>query len=113
LALQLRRETADLPLLPTLLAAKQAFTLPWTVDVTPIATDAGTLLQATGPCSGALEGEAGLRPRSSGGSGWEWFATLRLSKGSLPLALVDPVLGIQRFSHTLWPDTPLLDWSLG
>jgi hypothetical protein len=113
LAAQLRRETADLPLLPTLLTAKQAFTLPWTVDLTPIATDAGTLLQAAGPCTGALEGEAGLRPRSSGGSGWEWFASVRLTKGSLPLALVDPVLGVQRFSHTLWPDTPLMDWSLG
>jgi hypothetical protein len=99
-------------LLPTLLPAAVPFTLPWTAEVTPMATDAGTLLQATGPCTGALEGEAGLRPRTSGGSGWEWFATLRLAKASLPLALVDPVLGVHRFSHTLWADTPLLDWSL-
>jgi hypothetical protein len=112
LALQLRREAAEPPLLPTLLPAQLQFTLPWTAEVTPMATDAGTLLQAAGPCTGALEGEAGLRPRTSGGSGWEWFATLRLAKASLPLALVDPVLGVQRFSHLLWVDTPLLDWSL-
>ncbi len=112
LAVQLRREAADPPLLPTLLPTKLQFTLPWTAEVTPLATDAGTLLQATAPCTGAFEGEAGLRPRTSGGSGWEWFATLRLAKASLPLALVDPVLGVQHFGHTLWPDTPLLDWSL-
>ena len=112
LAVQLRREAAAPPLLPTLLPTKLQFTLPWTAEVTPLATDAGTLLQATGACTGALEGEAGLRPRTSGGSGWEWFATLRLAKASLPLALVDPVLGVQTFSHTLWPDTPLFDWSL-
>jgi hypothetical protein len=112
LALQLRREAAEPPLLPTLLPARQRFSLPFTAELTPLATDTGTLLQATGPCSGALVGEAGLRPRTSGGSGWEWFATLRLEAASLPLALVDPVLGTQRFSHRLWDEQPLLDWSL-
>lgn len=112
LALQLRREATEPPLLPTLLPARQRFSLPWTAELTPLATDTGTLLQATGPCSGALVGEAGLRPRTSGGSGWEWFASLRLEAASLPLALVDPVLGVQRFSHRLWDEQPLLDWSL-
>lgn len=112
LALALRREAAEPPLLPTLLPARQRFSLPFTADLTPMATDTGTLLQATGPCSGALVGEAGLRPRTSGGSGWEWFATLRLEAASLPLALVDPVLGVQHFAHPLWDEQPLLDWSL-
>ncbi len=112
LALQLRREAAEPPLLPTLLPARQRFSLPFSAELTPLATDTGTLLQATGPCSGALVGEAGLRPRTSGGSGWEWFATLRLEAASLPLALVDPVLGVQHFSHKLWDEQPLLDWSL-
>jgi hypothetical protein len=113
LALQLRREAADPPLLPTLLPAKVQFSLPWTAEITPLATDTGTLLQMAGPCSGALVGEAGLRPRTSGGSGWEWFATLRLQAAGLSLALADPVLGVQRFSHKLWDERPLVDWSLG
>ncbi len=112
LAVQLRREANEPPLLPTLLPTKLPFSLPWTAEVTPLATEAGALLQAAGPCTGALVGEAGLRPRTSGGSGWEWFATLRLSAASVPMALVDPVLGVQRFNHVLWADMPLLDWSL-
>lgn len=112
LAQTLRREAAEPPLLPTLLPARLQFTLPWVAEVTPLATDAGTLLQACGPCKGALLGEAGLRPRTSGGSGWEWFASLRLEAAELPLVLVDPVLGVQTFSHRLWDEQPLLDWSL-
>jgi len=112
LALQLRREAVEPPLLPTLLPARQRFSLPFSAELTPLATDSGSLLQAAGPCSGALVGEAGLRPRTSGGSGWEWFATLRLEAASVPLALVDPALGVQRFSHRLWDEQALLDWSL-
>ena len=112
LKLQLRREAADPPLLPSLLPARLQFSLPWVAEVTPLATDTGTLLQATGPCTGALVGEAGLRPRTSGGSGWEWFAALRLEAAALPLVLLDPVLGVQRLTHPLWPAQPLLDWSL-
>lgn len=112
LALQLRREAAEPPLLPTLLPARHRFSLPFSAELTPLATDTGTLLQAVGPCTGALVGEAGLRPRMSGGSGWEWFASLRLEAASMPLALVDPVLGVQCFSHRLWDEQPLLDWSL-
>jgi hypothetical protein len=77
-----------------------------------MATDPGTLLQAAGACTGALVGEAGLRPRTSGGSGWEWVASLRLEAGSLPLSVVDPVLGVRRFSHPLWAEQVLLDWSM-
>jgi hypothetical protein len=113
LALLLRREAADPPLLPVLLPAKLSFSLPFTAEVTPLATDTGTLLQMAAPCTGALVGEAGLRPRTSGGSGWEWFATLRLQAGGLQLALVDPVLGVQRFGHKLWDEQTLIDWSLG
>ncbi len=113
LALQLRREAAEPPLAPTLLPAKAAFKLPFTAEVTPLATDTGSLLQLAGPCSGALAGEAGIRPRLSGGSGWEWYATLRLEPAVLPLRLVDPVLGVQWFEHPLWDAKPLFDWSVG
>lgn len=113
LQLELRREAPEPPLLPTLLPARLGFRLPWTAEVTPLATDTGTLLQSGGPCSGALVGEAGLRPRTTGGSGWEWFAALRLEATRLPLLCVDPLLGVQRLNHRLWDAQPLLDWSLG
>jgi hypothetical protein len=112
LRLQLRRETPDPPLLPTLLPARLSLRLPFTAELTPLATDTGSLLQMGGPCTGALVGEVGLRPRTAGGSGWEWFAQLRLEPGQLQLALVDPVLGQRHFVHPLWPAMSLLDWSL-
>ncbi len=113
LAVQLRREAAEPPLAAALMPAKTVFRLPITAEVTPLATDSGALLQAAGPCTGALVGEAGLRPRLSGGSGWEWYATLRLDAAALSLALADPALGVQRFNHPLWDAQLLLDWSAG
>ena len=112
LQLQLRREAAEPPLLPVLLPCRHAFRLPFTAELTPLATDTGTLLLPGGPCTGALVGEAGLRPRMSGGSGWEWFAHLRLEAAQLPLVLTDPVLGQRRHTHDLWPAQTLIDWSL-
>jgi hypothetical protein len=112
LQLQLRREAAEPPLLPVLLPCRHAFRLPFTAELTSLATDTGTLLLPGGPCTGALVGEAGLRPRTSGGSGWEWFAHLRLEAAQLPLVLTDPVLGQRRLAHALWPAQTLIDWSL-
>ncbi|KPF49549.1 hypothetical protein IP87_18190 [beta proteobacterium AAP121] len=112
LQLQLRREAAEPPLLPTMLPARLSLRLPFTAELTPMATDTGSLLQMAGPCTGALVGEVGLRPRTAGGSGWEWFAQLRLEAAALKLALVDPVLGQRHFTHALWAAAPLLDWSL-
>ena len=112
LQLQLRREAAEPPLLPTLLPCRSSFRLPFTAELTPLATDTGTLLLPAGPCTGALVGEAGLRPRTSGGSGWEWFAQVRLEAAQLPLLIADPVLGQRRFTHPLWEAQTLLDWSL-
>lgn len=113
LALQLRREAAEPALAPTLLPAKATFKLPFTAELTPLATDTGTLLQLAGPCTGALVGEAGLRPRLSGGSGWEWYASLRLEPAALPVLVLDPVLGTHQFEHPLWDMKSLLDWSVG
>jgi hypothetical protein len=112
LAMPLQREAAEPPLLAAMLPAMARFRLPLTAELTPIASDTGALMQAGGPCSGALVGEAGLRPRTSGGSGWEWFASLRLEAASLPLQWVDPVLGLLRQVHPLWPEQTLLDWKL-
>jgi hypothetical protein len=108
----LRRETAEPPLLPSLMPAQTAFELPLLAEITPIASDSGALLTAGGPCKAVLAGASGLRPRTSGGSGWEWFATLRLGAATLPLRVVDPVLGEATQTLALWPEQTLLDWRL-
>jgi hypothetical protein len=89
------------------------FSLPFEADLVPFAADSGALLQAAGPCAGALVGEAGLRPRTSGGSGWEWFARLRVQAVSLPVVVVDPLLGSVVQTLALLPEQVLLDWRLG
>ena len=113
LAMQWQREAAEPLLAATLLPARASFRLPFTAELTPLASDTGTLLQAAGPVSGALVGEAGLRPRLSGGSGWCWYAQLRLEAGALPVQLLDPLLGRRTASLPLWSEQVLLDWSLG
>lgn len=106
----LRRKTAEPALLPTLLPALVRFRLPFVAEIVPLAGDSGALLQAAAPCTGALVGEAGLRPRTSGGSGWEWFASLRVEAVGLALELVDPLLGRQLQLLPLLADQVLLDW---
>jgi hypothetical protein len=107
------REAAEPPLLAVMNAAKTSFRLPFAVELVPQAGDSGALLQLAGPCTGALVGEAGLRPRTSGGSGFEWFASLRVEPAIVPLTLVDPLTGSQSFEHPLLGAVPLLDWGLG
>lgn len=107
------RETPAPTLVETLLPALERFRIGFEVELEPLASDTGALLQITGACSGALVGEAGLRPRTSGGSGWEWFAGLRLEPLMLPVLLTDPLLGQQRRSVALLPACTLLDWRLG
>lgn len=110
--LSLRREAAEPALLPTLLPAVTRFRLPFVAEVVPLAEDSGALLQAAAPCSGALVGEAGLRPRTSGGSGWEWFASLRVEPVTLLLERVDPVLGRRAQPVPLLHEQVLFDWKL-
>lgn len=108
----LRREAAEPPLLPVMQAAQLRFRLPFEAELVPLAADSAALQQAAGPCAGALVGEAGLRPRTSGGSGWEWFAALRVEPVSLPVTVVDPLLGQFTQSVPLLPEQVLLDWRL-
>ncbi|MDE2368868.1 MAG: hypothetical protein KGN16_07830 [Burkholderiales bacterium] len=112
LALQMKRDAAEPALLDLLLPARTEFEIPLVAELTPLASDSGALLQAGGPLKGALAGSAGLRPRS-GGSGWTWFATLRLTAATLPLVVVDPVLGTRSLTLPLWPEQTLCEWSAG
>lgn len=112
LAWSVARESADMPLLETLLMARVPLRFPFTIDADPIATVDGSMLSDCGPCVGAVVGEAGLRPRS-GGSGWQWFVKLDIEPVFAPVTVHDPVLGSVRRSLALLPAAPLVDWSAG
>lgn len=113
LAAVVRRQAAEPPLLALLPQLQVRFRLPLQAELTPLAGDTAALLQSGGAVTGALVGEAGLRPRSRGGSGFEWFASLRLEAVQLPLLVLDPLLGSQTLLLPLLPAQTLLDWSLG
>ena len=112
LELSLAREAAEPPLIAAMQPATARFRLPFVAELLALAGDTGGVLQAAGPCTGALVGEAGLRPRVAGGGGFEWFAALRVEPVTLPLVLVDPLLGTQAHLQPLLPEITLLDWRL-
>lgn len=107
---ELRHESALPPLAERMGAAQAQWRFPFTLALDPIAADDPGLLQAAGPVSGALVGEAGLRPCTSGSSGWEWFARLRVEPVAVPLHVVDPLLGDLQRVQPLLPALVLLDW---
>jgi hypothetical protein len=106
------REQPVPSLLETLLPARVQWRCPFTVDFDPIANDPPVVCGSIGPCSGAIVGEAGLRPRQAG-SGWQWFVRIALEPVLVPLTLCDPVLGDTQRKLALLSAMPLLDWSLG
>jgi hypothetical protein len=111
LVLAIAREAAEPPLLAAMLPARTSIRLPFAAELTPIADDSAVLMRLAAPLSAALVGEAGLRPRTRGGSGFEWFAQLRLEPAALTLVLHEPGAGVQTLQHALWPAQTLLDWS--
>jgi hypothetical protein len=110
---ELRREAEQPPLVAALAPAVASWRWPFTLALEPLAGDQAALLQQAGPVTGALVGEAGLRPGTHGSSGWEWFAALRLEAVAVPLQAVDPLLGQSRWVQPLLPALTLVDWSLG
>ena len=109
----LSREQAAPDLAEVLGTAVARWRFPADLLLEPLATDAGRIVQPAGPVTGALVGEAGLRPRTTGGSGFEWFANLRLEPVALPLVLDDPLLGRLHQTLDLLPALTLLQWRLG
>jgi hypothetical protein len=110
---QIRREAPEPPLGDAMKAAVASWRWPFTLQIEPLAGDAGSLLQQAGPLTGALVGEAGLRSCTHGSSGWEWFVGLRVEPVAVPLAVIDPLLGNTRLNLPLLPKAVLVDWSLG
>lgn len=110
---QLQRDQDEPPLLALVTPLVTRFELPVEVELEPLAGEAGSVLQRAGPARGALVGEAGLRPRTTGGSGWEWYAMLRLEPVQLPLRVSEPLTGERVLDLTLMPAMTLIDWRLG
>lgn len=110
---RLAREDASAPVDALLGAAVARWRWPVQVQVAPLATATGRLAQLLAPAGGALVGEAGLRPCTSGSSGWEWFAALRLEPVHVSLGSHDPLLGWQTQTLALLPALTLVDWRLG
>jgi hypothetical protein len=109
----LRRETLAPALPEVMLPAVARWSFPVQLSLEPLASESGCLLQLAGPATGALVGEAGLRPCTKGSSGWEWFAVLRLEPVVAPFQLTDPLLGSMTLRQPLLPALVLVDWSLG
>jgi len=106
--------TATKPTLEAMLGgALVRWRWPVQLQVEALATASARLAQALAPAAGALVGEAGLRPCTSGSSGWEWFAGLRLEPVSISLGSHDPLLGWQQHTLQLLPAITLVDWRLG
>ena len=95
------------------MAATVRWSFDYRIEFDPLAVDEGALWSEAGPSTGAIVGEMGLRPRSGGGGGWQWFARLDTQAVSVPVCLHDPVLGQTRQRVPMLPALKLLDWSLG
>jgi hypothetical protein len=109
----LAREAAQPSLFDLLLGQTVRWQLPFQLEFDPLAVDDAALWSEAGPCSGAVVGELGLRPRVAGGGGWQWYARMHTEPVSLPVLVHDPVLGHTRKTLFLLPGVQLLDWSLG
>jgi hypothetical protein len=107
------RERAGAPLLAALAGAVARFRFPFEIEFDPVAVAEGVVWSGVGPCSGALVGEAGLRPRLQGGSGWQWYVRAEVEPVLVPVVVHDPVLGQTKRTLALLPGAPLVDWSLG
>lgn len=110
---KVQHEQAQPPLADALLPVRAAWEFPFELSLEPMTNETGCLLQQVGQLTGGLVGEAGLRPCTKGGSGWEWFAGLRIEPVTTMLQLNDPLLGQRLLKLPLLPAMPLLDWSLG
>lgn len=109
----LAREASNPSLFEVLLGITSRWQMNFHLEFDPVAVDDGALWREAGRCTGSLTGEVGLRPRPSGGGGWQWYARMRTEPVSMPICVHDPVLGQTYTTLFLLPGVELLDWSLG
>jgi hypothetical protein len=106
------REQREPSLVDSLLAMTATWQVNFELEFDPVATHEASLWTTAGPCTGALTGQAGLRP-SAGEGGWEWFAQMENEAVSASVCVHDPVLGQNKKTLTLLPPQTLLNWSHG
>ena len=96
-------------------AMQTGFRFPLAIEVEPVAGPPLATLCALPVLegqSGALVGEAGLKPRPDSG-GFQWFFGLRSEPVSITLQWSDPVLGSATVKRDLLPPVTLADWTAG
>ena len=107
------RDCVEPGLLQVLQSSRVHWRFEFRVEFDPVAVEEGALWSTVGPCTGAVVGEAGLRPRTSGGSGWQWYARMETEAATIPVCICDPLLGQTRQIVPLLPAVKLVEWSLG
>jgi hypothetical protein len=113
IAWSLDRSRAQDNLLETLSAKTAQWNLDFQIEFDPIAVDDAAMVSTVSGCTGSLTGEFGLRPRTQGGGGWQWYMRMQTTPVAVEAALYDPVLGLTRKTLPLLPAIKLIDWSLG
>lgn len=110
---QLCREVARGALPEVLLGTQTRWRWPYRIEFDPVAVEGGAMWSELASCTGAIVGECGLRPRVTGGTGWQWYEKLVSEPVSVHVRVHDPVLGQSSQTIQLLPEVKLLDWSLG
>jgi hypothetical protein len=110
---QIAREGVEPGLLQAMMLSVVRWRFEFRLEFDPVAVEEGALWSTVSKCTGAMVGEAGLRPRTSGGSGWQWYARLDTEAVTLSVCIHDPLLGQSRQTLSLLPAVKLVDWSLG
>jgi hypothetical protein len=110
---QIAREGVELGLFQVLQSSVVRWRFEFRLEFDPVAVENGAIWSTVGPCTGAMVGEAGLRPRTTGGSGYQWYAQLETEAVAVPVCIHDPLLGQTRQNLSLLPAIKLVNWSLG
>jgi hypothetical protein len=113
IAWSVERTRAQDNLLESMVAKTVQWELGFQVTFDPIAVEDAAMVSAVSGCTGSLTGEFGLRPRTQGGGGWQWYLRMQTTAVAVDVLLHDPILGVAGKTVPLLPAIPMLDWSLG
>lgn len=109
---QVARESEAPGLLDVLLPVVSRLKMEFNVDFEPFAVEDAAMWSMVGGATGSLTGEIGLRPKLTTG-GWQWYVRMASEAVSVPICMVDPLLGQTHRTLQLLPAVNLLEWSYG